>query len=391
MTNNIQKNKLVSVEGVRGIACLMVFLSHLSSTFAPSMHTGSVVNAKTSIDLALHNSPFAFIYSGAAAVGIFFVLSGFILAYALSERGDVLQNASGMFVKRYFRLMPVAVFSSILAYFIFKYTSANTSDLNDWARNYQIKNPSFIDAIYYGSVTPFFSGIAPYNWSLWTMKIEFFGSAIVCLLSCILTKVNFKKTLIIICMLLPFYMNLKKGDDVYYASFLSGLLIYHLDFKINKYLSIATLVSGLYLCGFHTTSSYYQWLNNITSIKIDGRFIDNYGFYNNLGGFLFVLSVIKNASIGKLTSFRPIVYMGTLSFSVYAIHQPIMHLTCPAIYNAMKQSGFSYSNAAFAASAATLIFCYFMAIPTNKYIDNFSVRLSNHIRNKFILREEKKS
>jgi len=346
------------------------------------MHTGNIANAKTPIDLALHNSPFAFIYSGAAAVGIFFVLSGFILGYALSEKGDVIENASAMFVKRYFRLMPVALFSSVLAFLIFEYTIVDTSDLGQWAKNYEIKNPSLIDAVYYGSVGPFFSGAAPYNWSLWTMKIEMFGSVIICLLTCILTKINYKKTIILICMAVPFFMNIKKGDDIYYASFMAGFLIYHLDLKLSKYASLLIFFCGLYLCGFHTTSSYYQWLNSMTAIRIDGRVIDNYGLYNNVGGFFVVLSVIKSEILSKIMSVRPVLYMGTLSFSVYAIHQPIMHVTCPIIYNQFKLLGFTYLEASLAASLGTIFIVYAISVPVNKYVDKFSVHLSKYIKDK---------
>ncbi|PPC64362.1 hypothetical protein C1Y41_06945 [Pantoea sp. ICBG 1758] len=374
------KSKIEAIEGIRGIACLMVFLSHLSSTFAPSMHTGSIGGVKTSIDLLLHNSPFAFIYSGAAAVGIFFVLSGFILSYAISKKGNIIENSSAMFLKRYFRLMPVALFSSVIAFLIFKYTSVDTSDLAQWAKSYDIKNPSIIDSIYYGSVTPFFSGFAPYNWSLWTMKIEFFGSAIICFLCCFITQVRYRKIIILICMIIPFLMNIKKGDDIYYASFMSGMLIYNIKSDINRHISFSMFLIGIYLCGFHTTSSFYQWLNDLTNLKVDGRTIDNYGLYNNLGGFLVVLSIIKNNFLNKIMSLKPLVYMGTLSFSVYALHQPIMHFTCPSIYTIMRNIDLTYSQAAALASLLTLIICYLVSIPTHKYVDAFSVKFSKKVQ-----------
>lgn len=165
---------------------------------------------------------------------------------------------------------------------------------------------------------------------------------------------------------------------------MAGFLIYHLNFKLTTAKSVFLFIAGLYLCGFHTTSSFYQWLNIITNIKIDGRALDNYTFYNNVGGFLVVLSVLKGELLSKMMSLRPIIYMGTLSFSVYALHQPIMHFTCPAIYNAMKSHGFTYGYSALVASVVTVIVCYIVAVPTNKYIDNFSVRLSNNIRKRLM-------
>ncbi|HCT9109762.1 TPA: acyltransferase, partial [Proteus mirabilis] len=214
----MQTNKIESIEGIRGVACLMVFLSHLSSTFLPSMHTGNIANAKTPIDIFMINSPFAFIYSGVAAVGIFFVLSGFILSYGVLNKGEVIGKAAGMAVKRYFRLMPPALLSCVIAFFIFSFIDVDKTSLGDWAKNYNISSPDFFESIWTGSVTPFFIGSAPYNWSLWTMKIEFFGSMALFFLCCVVSQVRYKKMVVLITMLIPFFMNIKAGDDIYYAA-----------------------------------------------------------------------------------------------------------------------------------------------------------------------------
>ena len=158
------------------------------------------------------------------------------------------------------------------------------------------------------------------------------------------------------------------------------MLIYHMKSEINRYASFSLFLTGIYLCGFHTTSSFYQWLNELTNIKIDGRTIDNYSLYNNLGGFLVVLSAIKNDSLNKAMSLRPLVYMGTLSFSVYALHQPIMHFTCPSIYTLMRNIDLTYSQAAALASLITLIICYIVSIPTHKYVDSISVKASKKVQ-----------
>lgn len=327
MTISTQQ-KLGSVEGIRGVACLMVFLSHLSSTFAPSMHTGNIANARTPIDIIMHSSPFAFLYSGAAAVGIFFVLSGFILSYCILNKGDAVSNAAGMTIKRYFRLMPPALGSCIIAYFALKYFTFDKSSLGDWAQNYNITNPSFFDAIYNGTISSFLSGSAPYNWSLWTMKIEFFGSLSVFFLCCIIPQVKYKKTLTLIFMCIPFAMNVKSGDEIYYAAFFSGVLIYLIDINLPNKLGTVFFVLGLFLCGYHTNGYFYKDINSIVNINVFNKHIDNYGLFNNLGGFIVVFCVLKTKSISQIFSHNFFVKLGALSFSVYVLHQPIMHITC---------------------------------------------------------------
>lgn len=179
-----------------------------------------------------------------AAVGIFFVLSGLILSYCILGRGDASSNAAGMTIKRYFRLMPPALFSCCIAYIALTYFNYDKTMLGDWAKNYTIASPSIFTALYNGAVSSFMSGSAPYNWSLWTMKIEFFGSIIAFFICCIIPYISKKKTLIITIMLIPFFMNLKANDGIYFAAFFSGVLIYLLNIRLNKSWGITLLLLG---------------------------------------------------------------------------------------------------------------------------------------------------
>lgn len=56
----IRSDKIKSIQGLRGIACLMVFFSHAFGAFSYS-----------------GNRYFSFLYDGSIAVIIFFLLSGF--------------------------------------------------------------------------------------------------------------------------------------------------------------------------------------------------------------------------------------------------------------------------------------------------------------------------
>ncbi|WP_163907558.1 acyltransferase family protein, partial [Proteus mirabilis] len=98
--NSNNPNKLLAVEGVRGLACLMVLLSHLTSIFFPYLHSQKPELIKSSFDETLFNYPLGFLYSGTSAVYIFFCLSGFILTYACVNKGDPVYNSAKMFLSR---------------------------------------------------------------------------------------------------------------------------------------------------------------------------------------------------------------------------------------------------------------------------------------------------
>lgn len=381
-------NKINSVEGIRGIACLMVFLSHLSSTFAPSMHTGNASQAKSSYEMLIHNSPFAFFYSGVAAVSIFFVLSGFILSHVILTSKNLPLSIAGMALKRYWRLMIPAVVSCLIAYIIFSLFKVDNSQLGDWARRYIIESPSIVEAVKNGAVNAFFGGSTAYNWSLWTMKIELYGTVIVLFMCSILPHIKYRKSFVIILMIIPFLMHLPSRDDIYYSAFISGVLVFLIKREITSTQGLMLFLIGLFFCGYHYHGFWYKDINS--AITITGKLkIDNYILFNSIGGFLFVLSALKTNILSRTLSCKPLQYLGALSFSVYLIHQPLLYVVCPSVFNLVKSHGYSYSISASCASFSCLIVVYFLSHFYHKYVDRFSIYFSNLFKNYAIIPNNK--
>lgn len=82
-------NKIHSAESLRGIACIAVVLSHLLGVFYPQLHNFSKSTLpQFPILETIHNSPFAFFYSGTGAVFVFFVLSGYVLTLSSLKAKD---------------------------------------------------------------------------------------------------------------------------------------------------------------------------------------------------------------------------------------------------------------------------------------------------------------
>ncbi len=372
-------DKIKCVEGIRGVACLMVFLSHLSSTFAPSMHTGNASKAKSSYEMLIHNSPFAFFYSGVGAVAIFFVLSGFILAHVILTSKNPPASIAGMALKRYWRLMIPATASCLLAYIIFLLFKVDNSQLGEWAQRYHIEQPSILEALKNGSINAFFGGSTAYNWSLWTMKIELYGSVIVLFMCSVIPYITYKKSFVALMMLIPFAMHLPAREDIYYCSFISGVMIFLIKGNLKNALGIPLLIIGLFLCGYHYHGYWYKEINSFVTVTAQYK-IDNYILFNSIGGFLFVLSIIKTKALSKLLSLRPLQYLGALSFSVYLIHQPFLYVVCPNVFNYFYGMKISYSISALYASFSCLLIVYLTAHYYHNYIDKFSISFSNSFK-----------
>ena len=110
--------RLDYIDGLRGIASLMVFTCHFLISFYPvflSEWPGDPYFQRHPIVSCLVFSPLSIFYSGGFAIMVFFVLSGYVLSYRCcitGERSMIFSAAAG----RYFRLTIPIFFSTLVAY-----------------------------------------------------------------------------------------------------------------------------------------------------------------------------------------------------------------------------------------------------------------------------------
>ncbi|MFT4020946.1 MAG: acyltransferase family protein, partial [Acinetobacter sp.] len=148
--------KLNAAESIRGLACLAVVFSHLSLSFYPYLHKfGRDDHARGQWDYFIHHSPFAFWYSGTAAVFVFFVLSGYVLTYAILKNQNVPKKVLEMSLKRYPRLAIPAFGSCILIWLAFSLTDISSLWINSWLRSFTTENITLTQAAYEGTIGAF--------------------------------------------------------------------------------------------------------------------------------------------------------------------------------------------------------------------------------------------
>ncbi len=97
------KNHYVILDGLRGVAALFVVAFHLFEAYAGNNPQKQIIN------------------HGYLAVDFFFLLSGFVVAYAYDDRWDRM-SVSGFFKRRLIRLQPMVVMGSVIgaALFVFQ-------------------------------------------------------------------------------------------------------------------------------------------------------------------------------------------------------------------------------------------------------------------------------
>ena len=373
----MKNNKVLQLDSIRGIACLVVVLSHLSLVFFPQLHAFSSDNKvpKSDILSLIHESPLGFLYSGTAAVYCFFVLSGYVLSRSFLNKDINVLLLIASIIKRYPRLAIPSTVSCVLAFLCFL-IPVNKEYISSWGFGLGNIHLSLIDALYSGAIEPYIEGKSTYNAVLWSMKIELLGSVLVYLYCFSMKKTTAMKASIYIIILLLIIFISKNGQEYLgYASFFLGVFIYTYKIKINKTIAIMLFLFGLYCSGVHYNSLSYQFIIDYVPL-INQKNI--YELLNFLGGFLIVLSIISGDIFNRFLTKKPITILGKLSFSIYLTHLPIFYVIgFPLFY--FLYGYFSYFTSSiiscFLILFIVIVFSYFF----EKYIDNMSVTASNKI------------
>ena len=111
---NDKVKRVTYLDGLRGLACLVVVLDHYLYCYYPSTITGDPTIIHNHFELTLARTPLNVIYNGDLAVCVFFVLSGYVLSRPYFSAPDKLGFLSISALKRYPRLViPMVVVSAI--------------------------------------------------------------------------------------------------------------------------------------------------------------------------------------------------------------------------------------------------------------------------------------
>ncbi|TBL37351.1 acyltransferase [Hafnia alvei] len=372
-------DKVKSVEGIRGIACLVVLLSHLSLIFYPYLHGQRENLIKSNFDRYIFDYPFGFIYSGTSAVFVFFCLSGYILTYACEKKHEILHASTNMLVARYIRLV-LPVFSSVLlCYLTLSFIPDLRNDLpwiSSWGRNISNED-GVIDVIYNGFFSSVFLADNKYNGVIWTMQIELIGSYILLLSIPIIRNLIYKKTsLLIIIVILVMCLPGKHG--ICFSSIFLGSLIYWIKEIRSKVLSGLLLIFGLYLAGFKSMNSWYSYVNKLSTIILPGGVLDNYYFIPMLSGFILVLISVRSNVINFVTNNIISETLGKLSFSAYLIQLPVFYIVTPIVFDFISKRINSYDISSLSSSVISIISIYFASFFFYQYVDKKSISISKY-------------
>lgn len=378
---NKDSNKVLYLEGLRGIASLMVFFLHFVLAFFPAAQRGNPMQVHNDFELWLANSPFNIIYSGNFAVCIFFVLSGYVLSAGFFKLGSK-EKIIKSFLKRYIRLEIPIFFSMFTSFLLLKfnlYSNIEASKVTlsfNWLERNWIIEPNFINMLKESFVTLFLKNEYFYNSNLWTMQIELFGSYLVYLLLFTFGK-NKARPIIYFIAVIFFW-------KTFYLAFILGVIISDLantkENYLNKFKSKS--IAGLFLILGLTLGSFNIVDNNLfyRLIKLDILFTQ----YKIIGAFFIVLSVLCSDVIQKIL-LNPIPqFLGKISFPLYLIHLIIIgSFSCGLFLYLINILSYNLSVIVVFISTSCLVFT--VSWYMYKYIDLLGIKIANVFAEKVVI------
>ncbi|MFL5730468.1 MAG: acyltransferase family protein [Cytophagaceae bacterium] len=393
MTESKKINHILYLDGLRGVAALVVCVHHFLVAFYPAMHSGDPKSSHFSLDLNFAegyftNTPLNILYGGNFCVCIFFVLSGLVLSYRfMRDRDEEIIIASA--VKRYIRLI-IPIFCSVMLVFIliklslfYNKEAAVFTKSDWWLGSFWNFNPSIKEMLHYTFIDIFLSVNGLYNTTLWTMYYELYGSFLVFGIAIIVTRLR-KRYLLYFILCCAFFI-LKQN---YYIAFVTGVFLS--DCLVNGKLEILNkpvfagliLLTALYF-GSHPITGYHSIYKVLEVFKVEDPFI----FYHIVGAFFTLLLAVSYSPLQKLLSKKSFLFLGRLSFSMYLLHVPIYGSLGCYLFLQLHEH-LSYHMTCLIVFAVCFIVLFGSSFLMAKYVDEFSIRFSGKIYSKYFKAEK---
>ena len=290
MSNHSEVNYIEALSGLRGLAAILVVLSHTSMlTF-----------------LGLGQ------YFGTSGVMIFFTLSGFLMSYLYAQKQPTFKKITSYSISRFSRVAPLYLLVVMVSYLFFRLDS-----------NYpiQIDNSNFIRHL-------LFSGSENILWSI-PPEVQYYVFFILVWLGCF-QFFAYKKIYLIIAMLLITCIFLLIREDLpgiffgfhilfFLLGSVLGLIRSKINVSVNKYLNLFQVLT---IALFVTVVQYNSLKLSILEIDSLDKMNMFYGLNSNLLIILLLVFLFSFDTKFSKNFFGNYVMkkIGDSSFSLYLTH-----------------------------------------------------------------------
>lgn len=335
--------RLAALDGLRGIAALVVVVFHYTVGYGAPMLMQGVISA----------TPLHLFWDGSAAVSVFFVLSGFVLSYGYLGAGEERSLAPGSFyLSRLLRLlMPYAaafLLSALCVHYLFSYRTTDPGGRVDFFFIEWIKASSMpvrsllMDGLLHRPAIVY--SVMP---QAWTLSVELYLSLLFPLLILLIRRAQ--PLFVCILLLLPVYHYLPVNRP--YPLLTTGIVHFMLGMMLARYreslATIALLRSSWSRCLFVAIGVVCLSVRH--SINIPLSLFHPYSMtlwdISAFGAFVVVWAALVAAPFQRLLCTSWVQWLGRVSYSLYLLHCLVLYLLLPRVLQALNALGIAGSAA----------------------------------------------
>lgn len=376
--------KLEYLNGLRGLAALIVVLHHFAYSFLV-FSTKGIAPIHYEFERWVYATPLQLLVAGNFAVCIFFVLSGFVLSYAFFSTGQtrVVRSAA---VKRYFRLMPPVLASVVISWLLLTlgwhaHHQAAAISGAPWLDNFWPRAVSIGEALYYGAYGILLGGASPglLNNALWTMRVELLGSMLVFATLAIVGRLRWRW--------LAYAALMVATWQTYYVAFVIGIVLCDLASQPRKRPSLPWPVGaalgalGLWLGAAPIPGPEATPYDSLPGVSADPQ--QAFIFMHIIGAAMVLVTLVGSPLAQRFFGSRPLSYLGKISFSIYLLHVLVLGSVGSYIFVTVYPVH-GYATALAWAGTGYLVVCLLAADIFTRYVDGPTIRFASWLGRKIV-------
>lgn len=373
-----QAEKLDYLDGLKVLACLMVFNFHFINLFYPGAYSLLPEHFHTeAVEYWFGSTPLNIIAGAKFAVRIFLAVSGFLVGYRFFLTGEKHSLKTGV-IKKYFRLVLPIMTVSILIFILMSlgaYQNHQASVLAGseiFSGNYNTFSPSLPGALKEALWGCFVTGENQYNGPVWFIHYEFFGTLLVAAILSLLGESRARYIVYGICAVLFI-----RSD---FLSFILGAVVCDLTYqppkwfvKIfdHKWISLFLLIAGLFLGSFPPIGERLEG-------TIYAPFPIKVMFYYNVGAAMLLYGLLHLKGPEKILSSKIFTWYTPFTYGFYLVHFPVLCTFSSKIF-LLLESKMNYHMLAVLNYALTLVVITGISCLLHEFAEKPGIKLAGKI------------